>query len=327
MTPAEPAGETPAPPSIRRAVIDVGTNSVKLLVADVAGRTVRPLYEQSLQTRLGRGFYAAHVLQPAAIASTADAVAGFAVQARERASASIRVLATSAARDAQNADQLVAAIERAAGVRLEIVSGEQEAHWAFAGVASDPRLAGQPLLIMDSGGGSTQLIYGPEAGEPARHSFRIGAVRLLERFPPSDPPLPEELGRCRDWLRRYLREHTPKALAPGWAGDPGKTPCFVGTGGASSLLAAMHLGLAEFDRERLESVELTTGQVTARLEGLWGLAWDDRQRLPGLPRNKADVVLMGVAIHEAVMASFAVPAMRVSTRGFRFAALMEAPTS
>lgn len=324
MTPTELAGETPAPPLARRAVIDVGTNSVKLLVAEVAGRTVQPVYEQSLQTRLGRGFYAAHVLQASAIASTAEAVAGFVTQARERRSASIRVLATSAARDASNADQLVAAVERAAGVRLEIVSGEQEAHWAFAGVASDPRLAGRPLLIMDAGGGSTQLIYGPDAGEPARHSFRIGAVRLLERFPPSNPPLPEELGRCRDWLRRYFREHTPKTLAPGWAGDPGKTPCFVGTGGASSLLAAMQLGLAEFDREKLESVELTAGQVKDRLEDLWGLSLDERKRLPGLPENKADVILMGVAIHEAVMTGFAVPSMRVSTRGFRFAALMEA---
>jgi exopolyphosphatase / guanosine-5'-triphosphate,3'-diphosphate pyrophosphatase len=127
----------------RRAVIDVGTNSVKLLVAEVAGRKVRPVYEQSIQTRLGRGFYATRVLQPAAIASTAAAVAGIAGEARARESESIRVLATSAARDAKNAGELAAAIERVAGLRLEIVSGEQEAQWAFAGIASDPRWAGR----------------------------------------------------------------------------------------------------------------------------------------------------------------------------------------
>ena len=119
----------------RRAVIDVGTNSVKLLVAD-AGRVLKPVLKLTLQTALGQGSFRTGRLQPEAIARTVDAVAGFAAEAAALGSVSIRVLATSAARDAQNADQLVAAIERAAGVRLEIVSGEQEAHWAFAGVAS-----------------------------------------------------------------------------------------------------------------------------------------------------------------------------------------------
>jgi exopolyphosphatase / guanosine-5'-triphosphate,3'-diphosphate pyrophosphatase len=184
-------------------------------------------------------------------------------------------------------------------------------------------VGGPRLLIMDAGWGSTQLIYWPEAGEPARHSFRMGAVRLLERFPPSDPSQPEELRQCREWLEAYLREHTPKALAPRWAEQPGKSPCFVGTGGASSLLASMHLGLLAFDREKHESVELTASQVTARLEWIWGLSLTDRKAVPGLPGNKADIILMGVAIHEAVMKCFEVPSMRVSTRGFRFAALME----
>src|ERR1035441_1524990 len=101
---------------IRRAVIDVGTNSVKLLVADVAGAEVRPVCEQSKQTRLGHGFYETHRLQAGAIAATASAVAAFAVAAREAQAASIRILATSAAREAVNREELTAAIERGAGV-------------------------------------------------------------------------------------------------------------------------------------------------------------------------------------------------------------------
>ena len=113
--------------AVRRAVIDVGTNSVKLLVADVRGRDVQPVHEESRQTRLGKGFYETRRLQPESIARTAEAVWEFAEIAREKNSASIRVIATSAARDAMNPADLTATIERAAGLKTEIISGAREA--------------------------------------------------------------------------------------------------------------------------------------------------------------------------------------------------------
>ena len=126
---------------IRRAVIDVGTNSVKLLVADVDGQEIRPVSEQSQQTRLGHAFYETHRLQPEAISATATAVAGFAAAAREAQAASIRVIATSAAREALNRDELTSAIEQASGLTVEVISGEQEADLGFQGVTTDPQLA------------------------------------------------------------------------------------------------------------------------------------------------------------------------------------------
>ena len=129
-------------PSQRRAVIDVGTNSVKLLVAQVAGRRVDPLIEQSEQTRLGSGFYETHRLQPAAIAQTARAVAGFARTAAEWSAVSTRVIATSAARDALNQGELLEAIRTTSGLAVEVISGEQEADWAFRGVATTLHFVG-----------------------------------------------------------------------------------------------------------------------------------------------------------------------------------------
>ena len=117
--------------TIRRAVIDVGTNSIKLLVADVSGRNVQPVHEESRQTRLGKGFYETHQLQPESIARTAEAVAEFERIAREQNSTSTRVIATSAARDAVNPRELTVAIERASGLKTEIISGGREAEWAF----------------------------------------------------------------------------------------------------------------------------------------------------------------------------------------------------
>src|SRR5271165_1646513 len=141
--------------TIRRAVIDVGTNSIKLLVAEVTGEIVEPVCETSEQTRLGAGFFDTHRLQAPAIAQTARAVASFAAKARELQAVTTRVIATSAARDAVNPGDLTSAIARAAGLKVEIISGEQEADWAFQGVTTDPQLAQAPLLLLDVGGGST----------------------------------------------------------------------------------------------------------------------------------------------------------------------------
>src|SRR5438876_2369022 len=152
--------------ALRRAVIDVGTNSTKLLVAEVSDGLVRPLVEQSKQTRLGRAFYQTHHLQAEAIAATAKAAARFADLARQQQVHSIRVVATSAARDAENASELADAIQKASGLKVEIISGEQEADWVFKGVTTDPQFARDALLILDVGGGSTEFVLG---GEGQKH--------------------------------------------------------------------------------------------------------------------------------------------------------------
>src|SRR5258708_4575271 len=118
---------SPSSSLVRRAVIDVGTNSVKVLIADVNGRAVKPVFEDSEQTRLGAGFYETHQLEPRAIAQTAEAVAAFMGAARGVEAVSVRVIATSAAGDAVNAGELASAIEQGSGEKVEIISGEQEA--------------------------------------------------------------------------------------------------------------------------------------------------------------------------------------------------------
>ena len=194
------AAPAPSAGFSRRAVIDIGTNSVKLLVAEVSGPRVQPLVERSRQTRLGRGFYATHRLQPAAIADTARAVAGFAAQAREWGAAPPRVIATSAARDAVNQSELLDALRAASNLEVEVISGEQEADWSFRGVNSDPAIAGQPLLLVDVGGGSTEFILGEGDHQKFRRSFPIGTVRLMEQLPRSDPPTGEPAEKISDGI-------------------------------------------------------------------------------------------------------------------------------
>jgi len=312
----------------RRAVIDVGTNSTKLLVADVAGSEVWPIDERSRQTRLGRGFFQTHHLQREPIEATAKAVAEFAHLARQKGAASVRVIATSAARDAANADELRSAVEQASRIKLEVISGAQEAEWAFRGATTDRALAQEPLLLLDVGGGSTEFILGHGQQKDCADSFRLGTVRLLEKLSPSDPPDPRELARCRGSLKKFMQEHVRPRLEPAlqrevkFQSKQGKVQ-LVGTGGTASILGCMEAKLETFDRERLESTRLSLARVVWHVEHLWGLSIEQRRKIIGLPANRADVILTGAAIFEAVMQGFEFGQLRLSTRGLRFAAVMD----
>ena len=314
----------------RRAVIDIGTNSVKLLVADILGQRVRPIREQSKQTRLGSGFYQRRMLQSGAIAATASAVASFADEARADRAASIRIFATSAARDAANAQELTEAIERACALKVEVISGEQEADWVFAGVAADGRFADRRLLLLDVGGGSTEFILGQDKHKDFRASFPLGSVRLFEQLPHSDPPKAEELAACRQWLSRFLATEVHPLLESAGVRPPGpgasetdQSVLLVGTGGTATILARLENQMEDYDRERIEATRLSIERVRWHTEHLWSLPLAERQNLIGLPKNRADIILPGVAIYEAIMEQFGFPELLISTRGLRFAAVID----
>ncbi len=311
---------------IRRAVIDVGTNSIKLLVADVSGRDVRPVHEESRQTRLGRGFYENHRLQPDTIAHTTEAVWEFANLAREKNSDSIRVIATSAARDAVNPKDLTQAIERASDLKVEIISGEKEAEWVFKGVTTDAELARRPLLLLDVGGGSTEFILGQGEHKHFAHSFPLGTVRLMEQFPHSDPPVRGEFTACRNWLKSFLQTEVRPRIDPALRREARNSSGeiqLVGTGGTTSILGRMENKLDRFDRTRIEATRLSFKQIVMHRKNLWRLPLAERKEIPGLPKLRADVILTGVLIYEMVMEEFGFEQLRISTRGLRFAAVMD----
>ncbi len=314
---------------LRRAVIDVGTNSIKLLVADVEGRVVQPVWEESKQTRLGRGFYETHRLQPEAIDATAQVVAQFSETAREYQAGSIRIIATSAARDAVNSADLTSAIETASGFKAEIISGEEEADLVFQGVTTDPAYAYEPLLLLDVGGGSTELILGQGDHKWFRQSFPLGTVRLLEKNPPSDPPKAQELQGCRKWVLDFLEREVAPALnlkqldATGLHDFEQRNHLsLVGTGGTTSILGRMEAKLEDYHRAKIEATRLSLERMHWHTEHLWSLPLEKRKQVIGLPPNRADVILMGVVIYEGIMEKFGFAELRISTRGLRFAAAM-----
>lgn len=303
-----------------RAVIDIGTNSVKLLVGVVEERNVRPLLEKSEQTRLGQGFYETHHLQEQSIQDTADVVAAFVREAKTAFDlATVRIIATSAARDAINQRELLDSIEKACGIPVEVISGDQEADWVFEGVTSDVTFAADPLLVMDVGGGSTEFIAGQGSRKTYRNSFKIGTVRSLESSQIQDPPILEDWANCLKTITTFVRDQIVPFVVPALA----PRSRLVATGGTATILARIKYSLRSFEREKIEGAAITRCELYDIQEQLWSLPLAERKRIVGLPSKRADVILTGVAIYIAVMEQLQFDLVNISTRGLRYAALLQ----
>jgi exopolyphosphatase / guanosine-5'-triphosphate,3'-diphosphate pyrophosphatase len=314
--------DTPSAGAVRRAVIDIGTNSVKLLVGDVKDGFITPAWEDSKQTRLGAGLYTEHCLQPHAIANTAEAVGNYATEAKQRGAQSVLVIATSATRDARNATELLNAIKQSANLPVRILSGDEEAEWVFGGVMTDSRLASESVFIIDVGGGSSEIILGDSGHKSFSGSFNIGAVRLLEQLKLSDPPGLSALQTCRESLKKFFANDAAPKIGHA-VHQSGKKVQFIGVGGTATILARVEKRIETFDRDRIESARVPFATLRRDLESLWQKHLVERQQVIGIPKKRADVILTGMAIYEAVMMQFGFEEVRVSTRGLRYYALLQ----
>ncbi len=295
------------------AAIDIGANTVKLLVATRAGGKLKPLLEDSQTTRLGEGVGKTARLLPEAIERTAACVAGFAARARELGASRIRAVATSSARDGQNRDEFLRRVRELAGIEVEVISGEREAELIFAGACSNDKLRDTPLLVMDVGGGSAEFIVGSHGHLERRCSVHAGAVRMTERFLRSDPVAPAEF----DTMMAHLRGLMEPALARfDLAGR-----VMLGTGGAITTAAAMDLRLAKFSVEAISNHTLSRERLEEMLDQLRGMTLAERRQLPGLPAARADIIVAGVAAFVMAMRLARQPSLTVSTRGLRFGLL------
>ena len=303
---------------MRRGVIDIGTNSVKLLIADLRGDEISPHLETSRQTRLGRGLYSGGKLQAEPIQATVAAVNELLALAKANDCSDTRIIATSAVRDSSNPAELLDAL----GQAVDVLSGDNEARLVFAGVMGCPRLAESAALVIDVGGGSTEFIVGDASGMRFHKSLPLGSVRLMERHAVSDLPTTGE----QETIHNTIGENLSETALPGLREQlntlgQASPITMIGSGGMAGILANMELADDNYDRERMESVVLPLDRVTAWRERLWGLTLARRREISGLPPKRADVALFGSLIYEQAMRQLGFAALRVSTRGIRFGVL------
>jgi exopolyphosphatase/guanosine-5'-triphosphate,3'-diphosphate pyrophosphatase len=281
----------------RVAAIDCGTNSTRLLVAGPDGAT---LDRQMRITRLGQGVDQDRLLDPAAIGRTVAVLREYRSVMDGHGVKRVRMAATSAVRDAGNREEFFRGAEEAAGVRPELLSGEEEGQLSFGGATAELDPAGGPWLVADIGGGSTELIVGSDSRSrpEAIVSLDIGCVRITERFLPSDPPRREELEAARRFVAGLLRRVT--ADQPAFA-----TPAtLVGLAGTVAALAAIDQGLDTYDRNRLHHYLLTGEAVERLLVTLAGEPTAARRRRPGVEHDRADVIVGGTVVLAELMRHF-----------------------
>ncbi|MDQ6927878.1 MAG: Ppx/GppA family phosphatase [Actinomycetota bacterium] len=276
------------------AAIDCGTNSTRLLVAEPGGA---PLERLMRITRLGQGVDATGRLADAAIERTAAVLFEYRRVMDRYGVSRVRMTATSAARDAANRDQFFDAAAAAVGTRPELLTGDDEARLSFFGATASLDPDNGPFLVVDIGGGSTEFATGTTEPEGVL-SVDIGCVRLTEKFLHHDPPAPEELSQivsvARDYIEDVARE-VPSSL---------EAEQLVGLAGTVSTVAAIELGVPEYDSERIHHFVLTRAAVEDVFRTLATESRAQRLHNPGLEEARADVIVAGTAILVAVMRYF-----------------------
>ena len=292
------------------AALDVGSNTVLMLVAELSAGTVRPLADFMKITRLGRGVDRTGMLDPGAMALTLDAIVEFVEKARALGARKILTAGTAAMRDAHNGSEFIDQVRRRAGVDLQIISGETEAQLnylaAIRGLKIDPA---QAMLIVDIGGGSTELIRCEAGAQPAMVSLQIGSVRLTERLVGHDPPAKEERAEIYDTVGKHL-------AALGW--DKFRPASLVGVAGTVTTIAAVAKGLGTQDHSTLHGLRLPIQQVADTAVRLFKLTVEERRQLPSMIQGRADVICAGAAILDCIARFFRAENVIVSDQGVRW---------
>jgi exopolyphosphatase/guanosine-5'-triphosphate,3'-diphosphate pyrophosphatase len=299
---------------MRVAAVDCGTNSIRLLVADVdpAAGTLTDV-ERSLEiVRLGEGVDRTGRLAPAALGRTLAALRGYADRITALGATRVRMVATSATRDASNRADFVAGVTAVLGVAPEVVTGAEEARLSFAGATADlPGTIAPPYLVVDIGGGSTELVLGgagPQRGQVvAERSVDVGCVRLTERYLHDDPPTADQVRAATAAVDQALDEAARTVPL-----DQAAT--LVGLAGSVTTVAALHLRLDAYRADLIHHSRVGAGDVREISEEL--LAADHAQRAasPVLHPGRVDVIAAGALVLRRVLDRTGLPEVVVSER-------------
>ncbi len=298
---------------MRKASIDLGTNTALLLVADVEGGVVcSVIHDQTTMVRLGQGVDQTKRLHPDAVARTMGCLRGYAAKVAGLGvkPSDVICVATATARDAENGAEFFSTVTRETGLVFRTISGDEEAKSMFLGgllPGMDPGCS----AVIDIGGGSTEF-----RSIDRGLSLQVGSVRFTERFLKSNPVTDTEFWAARAAIDRAFE------VARSWRESIPANTELVGVAGTVVTLAQVQLGLPNYDAALIDGTELTRGDIHRLVEELKWRSVDERKTLPGMEPGRADVVLAGALILWRAMEILSFPRLRVSTRGLRYGVIL-----
>jgi exopolyphosphatase/guanosine-5'-triphosphate,3'-diphosphate pyrophosphatase len=290
----------------RVAVIDMGSNSTRLLVADVESGSVHEVVRQTRITRLAQGVDSSGELAPEAIDRVLAALGDYRAEIDRLGAERVTAVATSAVRDAANGRDFLATLRDRFGFDARILSGDQEAQLTFLGATAARRPGGDPVLVLDIGGGSTEFVVGVPGEDPAFHvSTQAGAVRQTERHVTDDPPPPEDLHELASEVSGIIADAVPEDLRA-------STAAGIAVAGTATSVAAIDQQLDPYDPERVHGYELTLAACERTLAMLAAVPESERREVTGLHPDRAPTIVAGVAILIEAMRAFGLEALETS---------------
>ncbi len=303
----------------RSAFIDVGTNTILCLIAEVrdTGR-FRVLDDLAEITRLGQGVDRTRRISSDGEQRSLAVLRRYRDQCKNLGVDEIFAVGTSALRDATNSAEVRARIRAELGIDIRVISGAEEAAYSFLAVQRSLSLTAKETLVIDVGGGSTELVRGNENGVRRAISIDLGSVRLTERFLHADPVKPEELAQMRETIDRELARLPDRDVAPD------ATLTLVGIAGTFTTLAAMEKKLARYSHGEVHGSVLTLEQVRRQRNRLERKSIAERRQMIGLEPQRADVIFAGALLIERIMARYHAALVIVSDQGVRYGLLHEA---
>lgn len=298
--------DTPDSGAVRVAVVDIGSNTTRLLVADVRGGAIEELRRETTITRLGEGVDATGRLADGAMERVSAALAGYRVLIDELGAERTVALATSAMRDSANGDRFRALIKERYDLDVRTIPGDEEANLSFLGATSVRPPGGPPTLVLDIGGGSTEFVVG-EAGRAPDFfvSTQAGAVRQSERHLHDDPPKPDQVADAALGVQLIVEQAVPAELRA-------STGFGIAVAGTATSLAAIDQELEPYDSTRVHGYGLERGACERMLAMLAGMPLERRREVPGLEPQRAPTIVAGTVILLEAMRAFGLESMEIS---------------
>ncbi len=290
--------------AVRVAVVDIGTNSTRLLIADVEKNGVTEVERRSTVTNMGRGVDHSGLICSDAVDDVCTVVADYKSRYEEMGAERVMAIATSAVRDAVNGEAFIAELRERFGLDARLLTGREEANLTYVGATSQ-RPAGESTLVFDIGGGSTELIVGSGAKVGFHTSLQAGTIRQSERHLTRDPPDPQEL----EDLAADIRNQIERAIAARPHGEPARAIAVAGT---PTSLAAIDQALEPYDPRRVHGYHLGLPRIQRMLSRLSSLPLAERLRVPGLQPGRAPTIVAGTVILVQVMRAFKITEVEVS---------------